>query len=479
MVQPDWPANNAIRAPIVHASPPEWHDHGYDSRRPEAMPHRAASPAPPMPVSGVPAQSSAGHSFENPQHWQEAYLDLEQEKRRVQGELRERNEEIANLVGEAQRLKEQIQAEQERRRERTDELGRQLDSLERENRQLNMQLMKVQMQDSAKLTDVTTVKKEVVARTMELEKMMREFQQTHQEKLFARVQAVTGAMMAACHKPDLSSHIQTIQPAITEESLPPMPALRPSPASHGGGSAFGACASASAVACGGPSIVGGSPMPAVQEEEPAQGAFLDPETQQALKRRLQSLGDVVVYTSDKFEACCASGRAIPPNALRVRPRRCDHVFLVECLMPYWAEGLCPVCRCSFAYDRPQDAGYDDADRYSGVSTSVSQRPRERMHAASAMAFSRNLAASHGPGSDAGASLRGHRGRSSSIPRASRRRRSPHGGMLDAKSDISGRGAGSPTGIGRCRSTSPPRSVVSMASRASSAPRPTSPPNRAL
>lgn len=470
----EWPPGSVARAAIQPAQPAhsgsgEWHDHGFESRRPlpEALAHRSASPAPPPMPSGM----------ENPQHWQEAYIELEKEKRRVQGELRDRNEEIANLVGEAQRLKDQMQAEQDRRKERTEELSRQLDSLERDNRQLNMQLMKVQMQDSAKLTDVTTVKKEVVARTMELEKMMREFQQTHQEKLFARVQAVTGAMMSACHKPDLSSHIQSIQPTISEESLPVLPVFRASPASA---TPVGVCAPASAAACGS-SMVASSPMPAVQEEEPASGAFLDPETQQALKRRLQSLGDVVVYTSDKFEACCASGRAIPPNALRVRPRRCDHVFLVECLMPYWAEGLCPVCRCSFAYDRPQDAGYDESDRYSGVSTSVSQRPRDRMHAASAMAFSRNLAASHvGPGSDAGTSLRGHRGRSSSIPRASRRRRSPHGGTIDGRSDASGRGgAGSPTGLGRCRSTSPPRSVVSMASRASSAPRPTSPPNRAL
>merc|ERR1719433_770025 len=114
-------------------------------------------------------------------------------------------------------------------------------------------------------------------------------------------------------------------------------------------------------------------MPAVDMEDPS-GAALDAETQQALKRRLQSLGDVVVYTNTKFEACAVSGRAIPPGALRIRPRRCDHVFLVETLMPYWAEGLCPVCRCSFAYDRPHDSnGGDDGDRFSSVSTSVSQR----------------------------------------------------------------------------------------------------------
>merc|ERR1719410_886128 len=100
---------------------------------------------------------------------------------------------------------------------------------------------------------------------------------------------------------------------------------------------------------------------------------IDAATQQALKQRLQALGDVVVYTSDKFEACCASGRSIPPGSLRVRPRRCDHVFLVDCIVPYWAEGLCPVCRCSFAHDNPEEISVDDNDdRYSSLSVSVSQ-----------------------------------------------------------------------------------------------------------
>merc|ERR1740129_1787066 len=115
-------------------------------------------------------------------------------------------------------------------------------------------------------------------------------------------------------------------------------------------------------------------MPAADALEDPSGTAIDAETQQALKRRLQALGDVVVYTNAKYEACAVSGRAIPPGALRIRPRRCDHVFLVESLMPYWADGLCPVCRCSFAYDRPQDASaaVDDCDRYSSVSLSVSQ-----------------------------------------------------------------------------------------------------------
>jgi hypothetical protein len=352
------------------------------------------------------------------QHWQDAFLELEQETRNAQADLRKTSEDTNALQREAQQLREEIEAEQAGRQERVAVLSKQVEELERESKQMTMKLLKVQMQDSAKLSDVTTVKKDVVARTMELEKVLREFQQTHQDKLFSRVLAVTGAMLNTCQRPDLQ--LQILDPVTEDELQPTMTTgsrLQQSPAANGEGLA-------------------GS----------LTGAFLDPETQQALKRRLQSLGDVVVYSSDKHEACCASGRSIPPGALRVRPRRCDHIFLVECLMPHWAEGLCPVCRCSFAYDRPIDASFDDADRYSSVSTSVSQAvPRPHM-------FRSSSAASDG-GSVRG-STRGFRGRSASLPRSLRRNRSP--AAADARSEASRRGME----FDRLSSLSPARSVAS-------------------
>merc|ERR1712070_414500 len=121
---------------------------------------------------------------------------MDQEKRQIQGEYRSKTEDMSSLALEAPSLREQIRAEQERRQAKINDFSQQLDNLERENKQLQSKLMKVQMQDSAKLTDVTTVKKEVVAKTMELEKMMREFQQTHQERLYARVSSITSAMLA-------------------------------------------------------------------------------------------------------------------------------------------------------------------------------------------------------------------------------------------------------------------------------------------
>jgi hypothetical protein len=394
-------------------------------------------------VSPPPSKSGEATAPGSPQRWQDAFLELEQETRHVQTDLKTTNEDVGNLQREAQRLRDEIDAEKARRQERIAVLSRQVEELERESKQMNMKLLKVQMQDSAKLSDVTTVKKEVVARTMELEKVLREFQQTQQDKLFSRVLAVTGTMLNTCQRPDVQLQIPD---PVTEEDLSPIgggehgkrqprqPFSAPVPSPNGDGQAVASAA----------------------------GSFLDPETQQALKRRLQSLGDVVVYSSDKFEACCVSGRSIPPGALRVRPRRCDHIFLVECLMPHWAEGLCPVCRCSFAYDRPIDTPFDEIDRYSSVSTSVSQAvPRPHLFRSSSTSDGGSLRGARafrgGSGSSEG------RGRSASLPRSHRRHRS----TVDARSEAtSGRGVG----CDRLSSLSPTsRSVASLHSRHSSSP----------
>ena len=201
------------------------------------------------------------------------------------------------------------------------------------------------------------MKREVVAKTMELEKLVREFQQS-QSDLFSKVHFVSDSLL------QMSRDVRdmTMEASRSEISNPVANLSHPANGhapGHGGHvhSGHGGHAGHEAFAS--------TPAPSTQFAS----LGVDDETLQALKRRLQSLGDVVVFTSDKFDACCASGHSIPPGAVRVRPRRCDHVFLVECLMPYWVEGLCPVCRCSFAYNREND----ESDRCSSVSTSVSQR----------------------------------------------------------------------------------------------------------
>merc|ERR1719478_1634028 len=52
--------------------------------------------------------------------------------------------------------------------------------------------------------------------------------------------------------------------------------------------------------------------------------------------------------------CC--NQPIASN-YRVRPRKCNHVFHIECLLHWWTEGTCPVCHASFAPDKdlPEEA----------------------------------------------------------------------------------------------------------------------------
>merc|ERR1712113_394603 len=107
---------------------------------------------------------------------------------------------------------------------------------------------------------------------MQLEKMMREFQKLHQETFFTRVCGIMNSMMAS------SSSSSSNFPA----------------------DAFTGVAS-------NPFVASTSAAPDVQANagpvipDPATAPVMDAATQQALKQRLQALGDVVVYTSDKFE----------------------------------------------------------------------------------------------------------------------------------------------------------------------------------
>jgi hypothetical protein len=38
---------------------------------------------------------------------------------------------------------------------------------------------------------------------------------------------------------------------------------------------------------------------------------------------------------------------------RIRPKKCRHVFHIECMLQWWTEGTCPVCGVSFAPDGPR------------------------------------------------------------------------------------------------------------------------------
>jgi len=100
---------------------------------------------------------------------------------------------------------------------------------------------------------------------------------------------------------------------------------------------------------------------------PVRNMLAPVESELELKQRLESLGHVLVFSSSRPEACSSCLNQMKASAPRIRPKRCDHVFHIECLVLYWAEGLCPVCRCSFAFEQ----GRNDED-FTNL-TSVSRR----------------------------------------------------------------------------------------------------------
>mmetsp|Transcript_20942 Transcript_20942/g.59211 ORF Transcript_20942/g.59211 Transcript_20942/m.59211 type:complete len:135 (-) Transcript_20942:61-465(-) len=74
----------------------------------------------------------------------------------------------------------------------------------------------------------------------------------------------------------------------------------------------------------------------------------------SVKENLEQFGDVDVFVDASAQdcACCMEPMKAP---YRVRPRRCSHVFHVECLLQSWTEGTCPVCGASFAPEAPRPA----------------------------------------------------------------------------------------------------------------------------
>lgn len=97
----------------------------------------------------------------------------------------------------------------------------------------------------------------------------------------------------------------------------------------------------------------------------------------SMKANLEHFGNVDVFIDESPRecACCLEQMA---TAFRIRPRRCQHVFHIECLLQWWTEGTCPVCRQSFAPDTAVVEAHQngkDMDRYSMSSSTRGRRHR--------------------------------------------------------------------------------------------------------
>jgi len=76
---------------------------------------------------------------------------------------------------------------------------------------------------------------------------------------------------------------------------------------------------------------------------------------QSVKDNLEQFGHVDVFVEHAAMdcACCLEAMNTP---FRVRPKKCSHVFHIECLLQSWTEGTCPVCGVSFAPEPKLEQG---------------------------------------------------------------------------------------------------------------------------
>ena len=90
-----------------------------------------------------------------------------------------------------------------------------------QNRQPQTQLSQLQLHSSSKVSDATALKREVVAKTMELEKLVREFQQS-QSELFSRVHSISDSLlhMSGSAEAGLSSEQEQAANSLATSSFP-------------------------------------------------------------------------------------------------------------------------------------------------------------------------------------------------------------------------------------------------------------------
>lgn len=216
--------------------------------------------------------------------------------------------------------------------------------LEQENAQLAQELARVRQRETAREAEAMTLRREVVDKAAELDRVCRDATQ-QQAAAMAKLQSVAQAMQgqvqqlearANAAKQDALQDAQLLQPARAVERpddlLQPM---QPKSPLHG-------------PAQGGDSPAALSPTLAPIPAPPAQGG--DSDTSQwflSMKANLQQFGDVEVFVEDTQRECLLC-KEVMVSPYRVKPRKCPHIFHIECLLQCWEDGTCPCCRVSFA-----------------------------------------------------------------------------------------------------------------------------------
>jgi len=107
-----------------------------------------------------------------------------------------------------------------------------------------------------------------------------------------------------------------------------------------------------------------SPSPSIPPSDDSQRRWFA-----QMQANLEQYGDVEVFSDETTQECMCCNQPIS-TSWRVRPRKCSHVFHIECLLNSWTEGTCPVCHVSFA---PEEAPPEARLTERSNSTSATRR----------------------------------------------------------------------------------------------------------
>lgn len=320
--------------------------------------------------------------------WRDMYRDLEQEKLQAAEDLQRKREEQAALAAEVQTLRSELEKERAETEQVTRQYEERLERERRESTRCQMKLMKAQLNGNVQDSEASGVKAEVTAKTQEILEAMREIRE-QQQQAFKQVKSLSYAMLKTCSQPTPGASASTAGPSSSAGSdvgrglvvvgMPRSPPRSP-PSSvagkhqrhspgrellnssrsssmpggrhrspslakvlEGGGVILprSSSPSPSAIGEGGGLRRSRSPSPSVIGDDGQRRWF------QAMKANLEQFGDVVVFSEDGSKECMCCNQMIS-TSFRIRPRKCSHVFHVECLLEWWSEGTCPVCHASFA-----------------------------------------------------------------------------------------------------------------------------------
>lgn len=282
----------------------------------------------------------------------------------------------SEAFSEVTRLRQQLEHEQAETNASQLEYSKRIESITQENKKLQMKLMRSQLRDSAKDSEVAVVKKEVLEKTAAIEQVMRDLQQRQQATL-SRVKNVANAMVTACSTPSRERNASPAQSSTAQPAQASRLGVLDMPVAaanggHGLPDAF-ALQALSRSFTGSPDNLanGRSPSaaslpPRRREASGGRAASASPDRRaaasehgaedadehrwfQSVKANLEHFGNVEVFmdNAERDCACCLESMGTPYG---IRPRRCQHVFHIECLLQWWTEGTCPVCSLSFAPD---------------------------------------------------------------------------------------------------------------------------------